>query len=469
MKRIFYLLYITLFLSICSHGYSQEYTYISNIYIVGNYKTQKETILREVSFKISDIIENEEFEKQKIFSESNLIRTSLFNIVSIKHIDMNINYLSNYIERDIIIEVVERWYYWPILGINLEDRNFSNWLKNPSTDKVTFELGGKIFNITGRNQSLTAIHSFGYNKGFKFEYDNIVLDNQGKNFMGISLNRNYSKSLNLYSTNNEVYFHKSDSSFLTNNYSASICYYYRQKIRLLHKFTFLFDFTEIDSSILELNPHYWGGDDTKRRSLSLTYDLIMDYRDNKQYANNGYYIYLSLSGNVSDDVSFKYISLKSETQFHKMYNLRLGSSFSHKLGVSFKNEKAYIFDRAIGYDNILLRGYEFYVADGQHYTTFSHSLKYSLIPRHLFKLGFLPFAPRFNTGFVSIYCKFFTDFGYSYNSYQSKNNSLSNRLLASAGFGLDLVTYYDITMSLDFSLNHMGKTGLFFSFKSPLR
>ncbi len=469
MKRFIYLVIITLFLCNCSLGFAQEYTLISNIYIIGNHKTKKETITRELSLSIGQIIANEEFEKEKKFSESNLVRTSLFNIVSIKHVDVRDNTLSNYIERDIIIEVVERWYYWPIIGINLEDRNFSNWIKNPSTDKVTFEIGGTIFNIAGRNQKLTAVNSFGYNKGLKFEYDNIILDKNGKNFMDISLNRYYSRSINLNTQNNEVFFLKSDSSYLTDSYCASISYYYRQKLRMLHQITFQFEYKEIDQSVLEKNPNFWGGEELRRRSLSLSYSLTLDYRDNKQYANKGYYCQFSILGYTNHDASVKYASLKSEIQIHRMYNTNWGSSFNLKMGLSFKNNKGYIFDRAIGYDNILLRGYEYFVADGQHYTTFSHSLKYSILPNHLFKLGFLPFAPRFNSGFLSIYGRYFTDFGYAYHSYQPSNNSLSNRLLVSTGIGLDLVTYYDITLALDFSLNHMGKTGLFFSFKSPLR
>jgi hypothetical protein len=59
-----------------------------------------------------------------------------------------------------------------------------------------------------------------------------------------------------------------------------------------------------------------------------------------------------------------------------------------------------------------------------------------------------------------IYATAFTDYGYAYNA-DFKANSLVNRMLYSGGFGLDLVTFYDLNFRLDYSFNQLGQNGLF--------
>ena len=39
--------------------------------------------------------------------------------------------------------------------------------------------------------------------------------------------------------------------------------------------------------------------------------------------------------------------------------------------------------------------------------------------------------------------------------------NLSNRLLYSGGFGIDILTLYDINLRFEYSFNQLGKNGLF--------
>ncbi len=134
-----------------------------------------------------------------------------------------------------------------------------------------------------------------------------------------------------------------------------------------------------------------------------------------------------------------------------------------------KNVEGYIFDRAFGYDDVTLRGYEFYVADGQHYAAFSPTIRYNILPTSVYYLKFLRFLPKFNRIHMTIYGKSFFDAGYVFHKYPNSSNTLSNKLLLSCGLGLDIVTYYDITLSIDYSFNQLRKPGLFISLKAPLQ
>ena len=58
------------------------------------------------------------------------------------------------------------------------------------------------------------------------------------------------------------------------------------------------------------------------------------------------------------------------------------------------------------------------------------------------------------------YAKAYADAGYSYNQ-TAPENSLTNRMMYTAGFGLDIVTFYDFVFRFDYSFNQLGESGLF--------
>lgn len=68
---------------------------------------------------------------------------------------------------------------------------------------------------------------------------------------------------------------------------------------------------------------------------------------------------------------------------------------------------------------------------------------------------------------VAAYFKLFFDQGYVQNnlpesSRTTVNSILSNRYIYSYGAGLDIVTYYDAVLRLEYSINSLKDPGLFF-------
>ena len=49
----------------------------------------------------------------------------------------------------------------------------------------------------------------------------------------------------------------------------------------------------------------------------------------------------------------------------------------------------------------------------------------------------------------------------------SEMNSLNNTFLRSQGMSLDIVTYYDKLIRLEYSRNHLKEWGLFIHFSNP--
>lgn len=448
---------------------SQEYYFISEITVSGNKKTNLITILRELPFKRGDVVEASSLDRLLDVGRQNITNLSLFNSVSISKIEPEEFSNSKYHNAHINIVVDERWYYWPRVGLRLEERNFSSWIKKTDWKNITLETGFAINNVAGRNQTLKVLLTTGFNKGFMFDYSNFSLDKQGKHFLGINFTRLYSRIENVCLIENEPYYLKSDTSFLTSSYTTFLTYTFRQKLRLRHNLKLQFSYVDLDPAVLEHNPNYWGSQELKKRGYSIGYDFSLDERDNNQYPLTGYYIYSGITGYATNRMDTRYFQLKGDYHYYtKLFN-RAYISTELQVGLSSSSVQGYIFNKAIGYKNVNLRGYELYVANGQHYFVFLPTLKYNFLPKTYYNLKFLSFLPRFSNIHLALYGKVFSDIGYAWHKYASIENGLSNKMLHSWGVGVDLVSYYDITLSLDFSCNNMGKQGFFFSLITPLR
>ena len=63
------------------------------------------------------------------------------------------------------------------------------------------------------------------------------------------------------------------------------------------------------------------------------------------------------------------------------------------------------------------------------------------------------------------YAKAYADYGYAYNKV-FLDNSLVNRNLYTGGFGIDVLTFYDVVLRFDYSFNQLGQNGLFLHIKN---
>jgi len=457
-------IFAILFLNFSVVLYSQQRTCISNIYITNNGITKKQIILRELPFKIGDSLEIKNIDNLLIVAKENLLNLSLFNFVYL-------NYESNKENPnniDISITTEERWYLWPMVNLILEDRNMSSWFKRGDMGRVTYEVGLKAYNLWGLNHTLSFSVRSGYQRGFRFEYNNIGIDRNGELLLNIGAYREYSRTDNVMVMDNTPYYYKSDD-FIIDKYSFVAGFIYRPEIRIRHTISFGFDKSNISGTILEQNPDYWGGSDTIRNGFSIDYTYTSDQRDNNQYPLDGYLISGEFKGYMTTSNSFRYGQLVTNFQYCYPINDRWNISATLAAGLSAKNKNAYTFDEAVGYEKAIIRGMEYYVADGQHYFVINPTIKYNIIPTKVVVINWLSFLKKFNKIHFALYGKAFIDGGYAYNKYKTDlSNTLSNKFLYSSGIGLDFVTYYDINLSIEYSFNMLKKSGMFFSFKGPL-
>jgi hypothetical protein len=111
----------------------------------------------------------------------------------------------------------------------------------------------------------------------------------------------------------------------------------------------------------------------------------------------------------------------------------------------------------MGYGNYYVNGLEYYVIDG----VASGLAKFGLNKKILhFKIPFpfrikeIPYVP------FTFFIKTYADMGYVYNK-PNYSGMLNNKFLYSSGIGIDVLSLYDLRLSVEYSMNQLGEKGLF--------
>lgn len=453
-----------LFLLVPTALFSKTSVCISDICIEGNTRTKSRVITNELPFKIGDYVTIGDLNKIIEESRNNLLNLSLFNFVNVFYSVNNENTNSIIIH----IKVEERWYYWPMVGVVFEDRNLSSWLKNRDWNRITVDAGVKIYNIKGLNHTMTASYKYGFQRGVRFEYENVNLDKKGKHLIDFYLLYLSSKTIKFRTLFNTPSYFKDGENFMEKRFTFHAGYTYRAKINERHIFEYFSQHTTINDTVIKINRDYWGSPKTKNISSIFSYTYILDKRDNYQYPTKGFRLEGVALAELFHSLGVKYGQLRADIAFYTPIYKRWNASINVNGAISAKNRDSYILDKALGYDKKGLRGYEYYTMDGQHFLTICPTLRYKILPTKIITLNFLSFLPKFNKIHFTVYAKGFFDMGYVRNNRNHFSNYMSNRFLYSGGGGIDIVTYYDTVISIDYSFNQFYKNGLYFNVRTPL-
>jgi outer membrane protein assembly factor BamA len=441
---------------------------ISKISISGNKQTKEFTILRELPFSVGDIMSEELLIMQLQAATTHLNNTSLFNFVYVDYIVPDSIGHSGCVPCVVTIRVEERWYYWPQFSLKFEDRNLSTWLHDKNFDRITIGWGLRIYNVFGMRHKITASHYFGFEKGLRLTYSNIALDKKRTKMLGFSMSALYNKTMNLYSENDRVIYLKTPDRFLDKSVAGAISYTYRPGIRNTHTINVELQNTHLDDTVLLINPQYWGTKNSKNNSFSVAYDYSYEHRDDIAYPTKGYYAATEIKALTADRLNFYYGELNLKLQYYDEIFSRWFWSTRLNTGATFKNKKAYLYDQHVGYLEKNITGYDYYVVDGQHHALLNNDIRFLIIPKTIFQIGSSSKTAKFTKIHVSLYAKLSFDMGYVHNKYRHETNTLANTFLWGSGIGLDLVTYYDITLNCSYAINKMGEGGFYIGIKAPI-
>ena len=440
--------------------FSQSETTILNIEILGNNKTKKEIILREVTFQKNKNY-NQDILKEKIKeSTENLNNLKLFNFVEITQNEGNI-----------YIEVTEKWYFWPYPVFEISERNFNTWWDEfKANDYSDFSrLNYGIFlnweNFRGRNELL----QFKIRRGFKEHYllsYQIPYFNKQKT---IGLNTNLQlfrrKKTHYQTIDNQLLYFEDENKYTANDYEANVELLYRKNIHYKHALKLHYFSSSVNDSVTFKNPNYLYNNSNSGNYYKSTYSFTDEHRDYVVYPLHGHQFIAEATKYFKGTSPINHFELKAraEKYIEPVNRLFLGSSFAVKL--ASYGYQPYSHEEGFGY-NDYVRGYEYYVVDGQQFWLSKTALKFAIVEKTEFEISYVKMK-QFNKSHYSIYLGIFSDMGYISDNQNKASNPMQSKLLWGKGISLDYVTYYDKLLRIEYSVNHLGEKGVFLHFSNP--
>lgn len=435
--------------------YAQNLLKISKIEVSGNSKTKEEIILRELNFKLGDSLSAADIEKYIEKSKQNLINTNLF-------LTVNILYNSSDQFTDIYIVLKERWYLVVLPEVLLADRSFNEWWyeRNRDLSRLTYGINAKHFNLSGNNDQLRAKIMGGFVPYFELSYAKPYIDKRKR--IGIRAGVFYStqRTMAFRTWNDKLDFFVTEKQ-MRERKGAIFEFRLRNALYHFHSINLGYTNTSVADTITRLNPNYFEPNTNNQQVFSFTYDYRFDQRDNRQYPLKGRFLYTQLA-------NFYVKGGYNQTNIYGLYSIfhPLKKSFfwESSARVKFSNPKNqyYPLVTGLGFSNNLVRGYELYVIDGQHYGLWKNTLKYELLKKEFNLKKFINLS-QFSTLPLAIYPNVYFDIGYIKNYFPIYSNSkLSNKLLKGGGLGLDIVTWYNSNVKMYYSINQMREKKFFF-------
>ncbi len=437
----------------------EPFLIIHHIQIEGNKKTNPEVILRELDIAPGDTLPGTQIEVVLKRNKNKIFNTNLFTSVDLT---LQPNEFGNI---DLMIQVAERWYIFPMVILELGDRNFNEWWNERGRDIRRINYGIRLAhkNVFGNGEELRATVQFGFTQRYDLGYTIRYLDKARKN--GLSFLASYSTNKNMaYQTEGNKLKFLNTSDLMRERFSVLAHFSHRQKFYTQHHFEARFHYNTISDTIAKLNPNYFLDGKTHQRYVQLSYSLVNDRRDVQAYPLRGHYFEgeLSRAGLLPSD-NLNRTAIRASFAFYRP----LGNKFFWNMNLqgmtSYPSVQPYVQYKALGFGFEYMRGYERYIIDGQHYGLAKVTFKREIFSKE-FNISGLPLS-QFSTIPISVYLTTFGDMGYVHDSMRNPGNSLlANKVLYSTGVGMDVVTFYNLVMRFNYAVNSVGDRGIFFNF-----
>lgn len=440
-----------------------RFVQINRIFIIGNRITRDQIVLRELSLKQGDLIWSADLPDVLDRDKKKLINTRLFNKVELKALELEQGKI------DLLIDVDERWYTFPVPLLELSDRNFNEWWHNYNHDfrRVNYGLRLYQYNMRGRNETLRFLAQFGFQRRFELQYRFPFIDKRQKHGLSVEFRFHEPKNLAFQTYDHKYEFLKSEN-ILRRDRIAGLTYTYRKSFYNTHTFRVEYVNSFVKDTVRTLNPNYFHGEGAQQEYGWIGYGFNADRRDIQAYPLKGFQfgagmVKYGLTG--KDDVDKFEINLFYTKYFDLGRNFYLSNNANAYW--STPDEVPYTNLGVLGLRRQFVRGYELYVIEGPYFAMNKTTFKKLIFSRD-YHWSDMP-IPQFRHIPVAIYLKTYADFAYveNYDYYEQlgMNTRLSSKLLKGFGAGLDIVSSYDVVLRFEYSINGEGEKGFFFHVK----
>lgn len=433
---------------------------VRHIEISGNKKTNDAIILRELAIHPGDTMIWKQAPRLLEEARQRVINTSLFLSVNV--------HFKNWQQQhvDIAVDVVERWYIFPVPIFSLADRNFNVWWveHHHQLNRVNYGINCFDNNLTGNNDQLIFTVQAGYTYKYALAYNLPYFDKVMHAGLGLVAGYSRNREVNYITQANKQVYLKTDQ-FIYKNWYGGINFSYRKNIRTRHLLSLTYHDVSVGDTVATLNPDYLPQGTTHQRYVGIEYRFSYTGADHWAYPLRGFNLIVDLS-----QQGLGWLGQVHMTQLQLMMARymplfpRIYLAMGFRTQVQLPVHQPYFLRQDMGYYENYLRGLEYNVVDASAFGILKTNLKYQIGKWNIH----LPLIPeKFAHVPLAIYAKCFGDVGYAYDPYHEVSH-LSNRWLVTGGFGLDFVTFYDIRLRVEYSFNQFGQNGLFLHTKSEL-
>ncbi|WP_439489012.1 POTRA domain-containing protein [Algoriphagus sp.] len=438
---------------------------VNNIFIVGNVKTKKNVILRELDFTTEYYYDWNTFLQILLADQKKIYNLQLFTSVEITPLLTGDN------EAEILITVKERWYILPQVIFELADRNFSEWWTNQNRDfsRVNFGLRLSHNNVGGRNERLKFAGQLGFTRALDLQYSKPYIDKNQKHGLAVQLTFKENKTIPIKSEyNKQVFYTNENEDIIRKNFAAALRYTYRRSYYNYHFLTLGYSNTWVADDVLLENPDYFQHDGNKLRYSFATYTFRHDRRDNVSYATDGELLQASITKYgifYTKDLDEVEVNLTANKYFKISDRLHFNTGLTANWFLS--QSQPYTLVRGVGYNPNFIRGYELNVVEGQQLYVHKNSFRYKFVDWEI-DISNLIKLEQFSTIPIRLYLSANFDHGYVKDrNLIPENTRLSNKYLMGYGTGIDLVGFYDAVFRFEYSMNNSKEGNFFFNFSAP--
>lgn len=195
---------------------------IGNVFITGNRKTKEKIILRELTLRPGATFSKIDLPLILQKDIEKLVNTRLFLDVDIQTVERSEEVL------DLVVQVKERWYFFPSPIFKLADRSFNEWWVNQGRDLSRVNYGLKLlqYNFRGRRESVRLIGQFGFSKTLALNYVVPFFDRKQRNGLVFDIAYRDQKNLAYRSTENKQTFLEYDD-ILKKAFTTSLTWTHR--------------------------------------------------------------------------------------------------------------------------------------------------------------------------------------------------------------------------------------------------
>ena len=434
---------------------SSSFVHFTSIEVEGNKKTKTYLILREMLIKEGDSIPAGSLYDMLEHSRQLIYNTSLFFSVRLDPFLLQGN------DIKIKVTVKEKWYIYPIPQFQLADRNFNEWIHtyNASLERVVYGVKFLHYNFSGRRDQLRLYLLNGYSRNITISYNAPYSNSkltEGFN-AGVSFTQNREITYKTSYYNKQLQYN--NGAFVRTLFNANLAYQIRRGYYRKHVFQAGYIHYDVSDSVVNFyNPDYFSEQKSSMGVPEISYNTSYIHVNNVNYPLEGKIWSLSL---IKRGVNWKkdnsYLALEGSYSRYLPHGKNWFSSFQAAGKIKLPYYQPFINQKAFGYEGYYLRGMEYYVVDGVASALAKYTLRKKLfsfsipMPFHIRQLPYIPFE---------FYAKVYGDAGYCHNNpaFRTRFNEI---FLYTGGIGLDILSVYDFSLRLEYSMDQLGEKGIF--------